>query len=183
MVLKKIKKIYNKLFRTKNNYLTKDNEKINIHSSVKIYPNVVFNTEYGGFIKVGSHTELLNGVLLMTYGGSIEIGNNCSINPYTVLYGHGGLKIGNNVLIAGHCLIIPANHKFDKLAIPINAQGESRKGIIIEDNVWIGSGCQILDGVIIRTGAIIAAGAVVNKNVEKNCIVGGIPAKLIKVRT
>jgi len=147
-----------------------------------VYPRVVLDTIGGGSISVGEKTELLYGVLLMTYGGNIKIGSHCSINPYTVLYGHGNLTIGNNVLIAGHTLIIPANHKFDNLDIPINKQGETKKGIVIHDNVWIGSGCRILDGVTIGEGAIIAAGAVVNKNVAPNTIVGGVPAKLLKTR-
>jgi acetyltransferase-like isoleucine patch superfamily enzyme len=119
----------------------------------------------------------------MTYGGIIEIGSNCSINPYTIIYGHGlGTKIGNNVLIAGHCMIIPANHNFSHTDVPINKQGINSKGIIIEDDVWIGSGCQILDGITIGKGAVIAAGAVVNKSVEPYNIVGGVPAKIIGKR-
>jgi acetyltransferase-like isoleucine patch superfamily enzyme len=100
------------------------------------------------------------------------------------LYGHGkGLVIGNNVLIAGHCLIIPANHIFTRKDIPINKQGTESKGIIIEDDVWIAAGCQILDGVTIGKGAIIAAGSVVNKSVDAYSIVGGVPAVFIKSRT
>lgn len=177
-----------KLLKRINFFLKEKFRKANInnvvvHPSVKIYPQVVLSTEYGGSIKIGKSSEVLYGVICMTYGGSIEIGENCSINPYTVLYGHGGLKIGNNVLIAGHCLIIPANHKFENLNIPINSQGESRKGIIIEDNVWIGAGCRILDGVTIGSGSIVAAGAVVNNNVPENSIVGGVPAKIIRTRS
>jgi acetyltransferase-like isoleucine patch superfamily enzyme len=119
----------------------------------------------------------------MAYGGCITIGDNCSINPYTVLYGHGkGLVIGSNVLIAGHCLIIPANHVFARTDITINKQGTASKGIIIEDDVWIGAGCQVLDGVTIGKGAIIAAGSVVNKSVDAYTIVGGVPAGFIKNR-
>lgn len=175
MVFKLIKKIRSK-------FSIKKNINVSVHSSVKIYPNVVMNTEYGGKISIGKNCELLYGALLMTYGGDITIGECCSINPYSVLYGHGNLTIGNNVLIAGHCLIIPSNHNFSDITKPINRQGETRKGIIIEDNVWIGSGCRILDGVRIGQGAIIAAGAVVNKDVLPNTIVGGVPAKLIKTR-
>ena len=165
-------------------YFKKRKDKINLnsHKTVRVFDNVVFNTEYGGCISIGEKTELLYGVLLMTYGGNITIGKNCSINPYTVLYGHGNLTIGDNVLIAGHCLIIPANHIFEDIRRPINSQGETRMGIILEDNVWIGAGCRILDGVTIGTGAVVAAGAVVNKNVSPNTVVGGIPAKLIKNR-
>ncbi len=179
MVVKLFKKVYSKLkSKTKKEF----NENVKLYKSVKVSPNVIFDTKYGGKIEIGSDTEILYGVLILTYGGNIKIGKNCSINPYTVLYGHGNLTIGDNVLIAGHCLIIPANHKFENLDVPINKQGEIRKGIIIEDNVWIGSGCRILDGVTIGTGSIVAAGAVVNKNVEPYTVVGGVPAKEIKKR-
>lgn len=177
MVLKVLKKI-KLFFKNKDN----DNPNVIIHPSAKIYPNVIMNTEYGGKIYIGKNCEILNGVLLMTYGGNIIIGDNCSINPYTILYGHGNLTIGDNVLIAGHCLIIPSNHIFSDINSPINQQGLTKKGIVIENNVWIGAGCRILDGVRIGHGAIVAAGAVVNKTVMLNTIVGGVPAKLIKTR-
>ena len=126
----------------------------------------------------------MKGVVLMTYGGSIRIGDRCSINPYTVIYGHGrGVEIGNDVLIAAHCVIVPFNHNFDDLQIPINAQGYTSKGIRICDNVWIGSGARILDGVRIGSGAVVAAGSVVNRDVGENEIVAGIPAKCIRKRS
>ena len=148
-----------------------------------LHPTVSFDTSIGGSINLGTDNHILNGCLLMTYGGTISIGNNCSINPYTILYGHGkGLVVGNNVLIAGHCMIIPANHNFSRSDIPINKQGTNSKGIIIEDDVWIGAGCKILDGVTIAKGTIVAAGSVVNQSTEPFSIVGGVPAKLIKKR-
>lgn len=174
-MVRKLKKWIKKITKKKVNSLF-------IDPKVKIYPNVVLNTEYGGTITIGEKSELLHGVILMTYGGNIVIGDKCSINPYTILYGHGNLTIGNNVLIAGHTLIIPANHIFTDVNRTINVQGLTMKGIIIEDDVWIGAGCRILDGVTIGKGAIVAAGAVVNKTVEPYSIVGGVPAKLIKNR-
>lgn len=149
----------------------------------RIHADCVFDTSSGGQIILGSNNELLNGCLFMTYGGNISVGSGCSINPYTIIYGHGaGTVIGNNVLIAGHCMLIPANHVFSRTDIPINQQGTRSNGIIIEDDVWIAAGCQILDGVTIGKGSIIAAGSVVNKSVEPYSIVGGVPAKLIKRR-
>jgi len=120
--------------------------------------------------------------MLLTYGGYIEIGDYCNINPFAILYGHGGLKIGNNVLIAAHTVIIPANHTFNDKNQLIRSQGDTKKGIIIEDDVWIGSGCQILDGITIGKGAIIGAGSVVTKDVEPYSVVAGVPSKLIKRR-
>jgi acetyltransferase-like isoleucine patch superfamily enzyme len=160
----------------------RSNTNVIIGNGTRISSNVVIETPYGGEIKVGDNCELLTGVILMTYGGKIEIGDRCSINPYTILYGHGGLKIGNDVLIAGHTMVIPANHIYTNRNRTINSQGLICKGIIIEDDVWIGGGCRILDGVTIGKGSIIAAGAVVNKSVEQYSIVGGVPALVLKKR-
>jgi acetyltransferase-like isoleucine patch superfamily enzyme len=184
-----IHKIYQSVnqyrFRLRRKYFSfKGN--IKVDKSTIIYPMVVIDNDSGipgGKVEIGAGSEILYGVCLMTYGGVISIGARCSINPYTVIYGMGkGTIIGNDVLIAGHCLIVPGNHNFSESTKRINEQGWNSKGIIIKDNVWIGSGCRILDGVTIDSGAIVAAGSVVNKNVEKNTIVGGVPAKLIKNR-
>lgn len=147
-----------------------------------VCPSAKLDIVHGGQISIGENTEILSGVILMTYGGKISIGKNCSINPYTILYGHGDLVIGDNVLIAGQCMLIPANHRFERLDIPINQQGVSSKGIIIEDDVWIAGGCQILDGVVIGKGSIVAAGSVVTKSIEPYSIVAGIPAVVKKMR-
>ncbi|PZE18295.1 acyltransferase [Putridiphycobacter roseus] len=136
----------------------------------------------GNHIVIGNSCEILKGVFIFSNGGDISIGNNCSINPYCIIYGFGKTTIGNNVLIAGATMIIPTNHKYEDLEKNINDQGLISKGITIEDDVWIGHGCTILDGVHIGRGAIIAAGSVVTKSVEEYSIVGGIPAKLIKNR-
>jgi acetyltransferase-like isoleucine patch superfamily enzyme len=120
--------------------------------------------------------------MIMSYGGDIEIGNDCSINPFRVLYGHGGLKVGNSVRIASHTVIVPGNHTFENLNIPIRCQPETRLGIIIEDDVWIGAGCKILDGVRIGRGCVIGAGSVVTSNLEEYSIAVGVPARVIRNR-
>lgn len=159
------------------------NKNISIQNGNRIYSQAKFITNYNGQIIIGNNNEFLFGICLVTYGGSIKIGNNCSINPYTVIYGHGkGTTIGDNVLIAGHCMIISSNHNFGNKDVPINQQGETSRGIIIEDDVWLGAGVKILDGVTIGKGSIVAAGSVVNKNIEPYSIYAGVPAKKIKTR-
>ncbi len=133
-------------------------------------------------IIIGDHSSVAPYALLMTKGGNIEIGAHCTINPFCVLYGHGGLRIGNGVRIATGTVIITTNHVFADPSVPIYRQGVVSKGICIEDDVWIGANCTILDDVCIGQGAVIAAGAVVNKDVEPYSVVGGVPARLIKRR-
>jgi len=136
----------------------------------------------GGEINIGDRTIIDRGTILRAYGGSIIIGADCSINPLCVLYGHGGLIIGNGVRIATQSVLIPSNHIFSNQDIYIFKQGESMRGISIEDDVWIGAGAKILDGVIIGKGCIIAAGSVVNKELMPYGVYAGIPAKKIKQR-
>ena len=158
------------------------NKSIKIGSGTFIHVTATIEIVNGGTVKIGNNCQILNGVVLITYGGNINIGDNCIISPYTIIYGLGGAMICDDVLIAGHTIVVPDNHIFDDIMAPINKQGSKQIGIKINSNVWIGHGCSILDGVEIESGAIIAAGSVVNKNVASNTIVGGVPIKLIKER-
>jgi len=160
-----------------------EHRNIKIGQQVFLHGKATISSRGQGRIEIGDACHIHAHAMLVAQGGSIKLGQRVSINPFCILYGHGGLTIGNNVLIASHCTIVPANHRFEELHKPINQQGETRQGITIEDNVWIGSHVTILDGVTIGTGSIIAAGAVVTKNVAPYSVYGGVPAKLLKQRT
>ena len=136
-----------------------------------------------GQLEFGENCQIMPRCIIASYGGSITIGNNVSINPYSLIYGHGGLVIGDNTRIAGHTVIIPANHIFSSTKLTISSQGIECRGISIGNDVWIGAGVMILDGVTIGDGAVIAAGSVVNKCVESYSVYAGVPAKKIKDRS
>lgn len=136
----------------------------------------------GGVISVGENTSLEIGVILRAYGGEIKIGSDCTINPYSVIYGGGGLVIGNGVRIAAHTVIVPSNHNFSDPGKWIHEQGHSGEGIVIEDDVWIGAGVSVLDGVVIKKGTVVGAGSVVTKSTEPYSVVVGVPARKISSR-
>ena len=136
----------------------------------------------GPQIRIGDACRIFPGAIIDSYGGHVTLGRNCSVNPYALLFGHGGLAIGDNVRIAPHCVIVPANHVFDDPDQLIYSQGETRLGITIEGDVWLGAHAVVLDGTHIGEGAVIAAGAVVSRDVEPYTVVGGVPARLIKRR-
>ena len=80
-------------------------------------------------------------------------------------------------------MIFAFNHSIDNINTPTIKQDYYDDDVIIGDDVWIGAGSIILSGVTIGKGSVIAAGSVVTKNISKNSVVGGIPAKLIKKRS
>ena len=125
-------------------------------------------------------------VKIKTVGGSgdVIIDEGSYINSGTVIYSGNGVQIGKKVLIAANCTLAPVNHEFKSRDIPIRDQGfrPSKGGIIIEDDVWLGSGVVVLDGAHIRQGAIVAAGTVVKGEVPAYAIVGGNPLKVLKYR-
>jgi acetyltransferase-like isoleucine patch superfamily enzyme len=157
---------------------------IKIGNQVSVHANVTITcADEFSQINIGSNTVIKPYSMVMTYpGGTISIGKNCSINPFCILYGHGGLMIGDNVRIAAQVIFIPANHNFSRADISITEQGITRGGIIVGNDVWIGAGAKILDGVIIGDGVVIGAGSVVTKSIISNSVVAGVPAKIIAKR-
>lgn len=179
-----ILKIVNKeiLDNSKKYKITGSNNNLILGNNVSIRDGVEFEC-LNGAINIGDDCFILQNSKILCYGGDINIGNNVSVNPFCILYGHGGLTIGNNVRIANSSIFIPSNHNFDRTDIPIWHQGETSKGIVLEDDIWIGSNVKVLDNVKISKGIIVGAGSVVTKSLDKEYgIYAGVPAKFIKYR-
>lgn len=131
-------------------------------------------------IEIKENAEIQDYVIIRTYHNPVKIGANSQINPFTVIYGGSGVFLGDNVMIAPHCMIAAGDHDFKQTDTPIRFAGTLTKGpIIIEDNVWIGANCTITDGVKIGKDAVVAANSVVTKDVAPYDIVGGAPAKVL----
>ncbi|MBK0347734.1 sugar O-acetyltransferase [Aerococcaceae bacterium zg-ZJ1578] len=110
-------------------------------------------------------------------GKNIKIGKNVFINSGCKFQDQGGIELGDGTLVGHNVVMATLNH---------NLSVEKRGNLIpapikIGRNVWIGANATICQGVEIGDGAVIAAGAVVTKNVEKNTVVGGVPAKILRV--
>lgn len=140
----------------------------------------------GSRIEIGDATVVDSFVKIKPAGGTgdVVIGPRCVINAGCVLYTGHGIRIGANVLIAANCTLAPTNHEWRDRTIPIRDQGfrPGKGGIIVEDDVWIGCNSALLDGAIVRQGAIIAAGSVVTGEIPAYAIAAGSPAKVIGER-
>ncbi|MDX2321303.1 MAG: sugar O-acetyltransferase [Moritella sp.] len=116
---------------------------------------------------------------LCEYGKTISIGNDTFINMGVTMLDNAPIKIGNNVLIGPstqfytptHSLDHQRRRKWEVQCLPI----------VVQDDVWIGGNVVICQGVTVGARSVIAAGSVVTKDVAPDTLVGGMPAKLIKI--
>lgn len=141
-------------------------------------------------ITLGDNTYVMHGSVLHVYNfrnlphAFIRVGKDSLIGEYNVLRGQGGITIGDRVYTSPFVQLLAVNHVYSNPNIPMVDQGITAEGIVVEDDVWIGSGAIITDGVKVGRGSVIAAGAVVTKDVPPHCVVGGVPARVLKdIRT
>lgn len=113
----------------------------------------------------------------------LRIGDNVSINRGCNISAFGGLTIGNDVSIAHSTSILTSEHGFSDPSRPIKEQPVRYAAVTISNNVWIGARVCILAGVMLPSGTIVGAGAVVKRSLGKeNCTIGGVPAQVIRER-
>lgn len=113
--------------------------------------------------------------------GDVVIGPGSHLNSGCVVFCGNGITIGAGVLIAPNCTFAPSNHEYGRRDIRISEQRfkPSRGGIVIEDDVWIAANCVVLDGAVIRRGAVIGAHSLVRGEIEPYSINVGIPTRRI----
>ena len=141
----------------------------------------------GTLIEIGPGVTIDSFVKIKPAGGSgnLIIGEGSVINSGCVLYTGNGIVIGKNVLIAANTTLAPTNHAYADPVANIRDQGfqKSRGGITIEDDVWIGAGCILLDGAYVPRGCVIAAGTVIRSKLpESMAVYAGNPPRVIKKR-
>jgi acetyltransferase-like isoleucine patch superfamily enzyme len=139
-----------------------------------------------GAISIGARATVALGAIIQ---GNVILGDDASVQAYSVLVGYGGremptgrIRIGNGVRIAPHVMMIAANHVFSDPDRPIHDQGLDHAPITIEDDVWIGGRVNVVAGITIGRGSVIGAGAVVTKDVPPYSIAVGVPARVVKSR-
>lgn len=115
-------------------------------------------------------------------GYGLKMGNNSSIGPFGFVGCSGKIEIGDNVMIGPRVSLFAENHNFGDVDSSIKSQGVNNKGIVIEDDCWIGSGVIILDGVTIGHGSIIGAGTLVTKDIPPESVVLDKRNKVIRSR-
>ncbi len=136
-----------------------------------------------GSVDIGANATVDEFALLDTQeNGRIVIGRGSAIGPFLVIYGSGGVILGENCSIAGQSMIVSSTHTVGDTTMPIRAQGYSAKAILIEDDVWLGANCTVLPGAIIGRGTIVGANSLVRGTLPPMVVAVGSPARAIRQR-
>jgi hypothetical protein len=131
---------------------------------------------FGRFVWIGDGTKIRCHEGVVEIGEKTVMGQECTISAYQ------RVRIGEQCVIADRAMFIDFDHGVVEVERPIRAQGIYKRDVEVGNNVWIGYGACILRGVSVGDNAVIGTNAVVAKDVPANAIVGGVPARIIRMR-
>jgi acetyltransferase-like isoleucine patch superfamily enzyme len=159
--------------------------KISIGERVSIDDDVLLDASGAGEegISLGDGAIVSRSCVIQGKTGPVMIGNRADIGCNCIFSSVSGIEIGQSTLIAGHCYIGGGRYRSDRLEIPMMDQGMYSEGpVILGDDVWLGAGVIVLDGVRIGKGSIIGAGSVVTREIPEYSVAVGVPARVIGAR-
>ena len=150
---------------------------IEVGASCYIAPSASVTGWPGRSLRLGDHCYVAANAYVTD---QVHLGNHCTLNPYVTM--RGSIKGGDGIRIGAYACLMGFNHGFADTERPIWKQPHTSKGIVLGDDIWIGAQVTVLDGVKVGSHTILAAGAVVTKDVPDYAIVGGNPARVIRMR-
>jgi acetyltransferase-like isoleucine patch superfamily enzyme len=131
---------------------------------------------FGRFVWIGDRTKI------RCHEGEVEIGHKTVIGQECTISAYQRVTIGEQCVIADRAMFIDFDHGVVEVERPIRLQGIYKRDVEIGSNVWIGYGACILRGVRVGDNAVVGTNAVVTKDVPANAVVGGVPARVLRMR-
>jgi acetyltransferase-like isoleucine patch superfamily enzyme len=131
---------------------------------------------FGRFCWIGDGTKIRCHEGVVEIGPKTVFGQECTISAYK------RVRIGEQCVIADRAMFIDFDHGVVEVERPIRHQGIYKRECVIGSNVWIGYGACFLRGVHVGDNAIVGTSSVVTRDVPANAVVGGVPAKVIRMR-
>jgi acetyltransferase-like isoleucine patch superfamily enzyme len=147
-----------------------------------ICPKVHLEIDPGATLSIGRWAWLGHGCKVRVHEGEASIGAKSVIGQECTISAYQHVSIGRECIVADRVMLIDFDHGVTEVDRPIRAQGIYKRDVRVGHNVWIGYGACILRGVTVGENSVIGTSAVVTKNVAPNSVVGGSPARVIRMR-
>jgi acetyltransferase-like isoleucine patch superfamily enzyme len=133
-------------------------------------------------VELGRWSWVGHGCKIRSHEGSVSIGAKTVLGQECTISSFQHVSIGRECVIADRVMLIDFDHGMVEVERPVRLQGIYKRDVHVGNNVWIGYGACILRGVIVGDNAVIGTNAVVTKDVPANAVVGGVPARIIRMR-
>ncbi len=145
-------------------------------------PGVKFEIGPGATVRLGRWSWIGHGCKVRVHEGELSIGAKSVLGQECTISAFQHISIGRECIVADRVMMIDFDHGMVEVERPIREQGIYKRDVHIGHNVWIGYGACLLRGVSVGDNAVIGTSSVVTANVPANAVVGGIPAKVIRMR-
>jgi acetyltransferase-like isoleucine patch superfamily enzyme len=145
-------------------------------------PRVTLQIGRRGRIELGRWSWLGHGTKIRCHEGLVSVGAKTVLGQECTISAFQHVSIGRECVIADRVMMIDFDHGVVEADRPVRLQGIYKRDVRVGNNVWIGYGACILRGVTIGDNAIVGTSAVVTKDVPANAVVGGIPARVLRMR-
>jgi len=147
-----------------------------------ICPDVTFEIGKDAKVHLGRWSWIGNGCKIRAHEGEVIIGAKTVFGQECTISAFQHISIGRECILADRVMLIDFDHGAAEVDRPIRAQGIYKRDVRVGHNCWIGYGACILRGVTVGDNTIIGTNSVVTKTVPENAIMGGAPAKVLRMR-
>lgn len=147
-----------------------------------ICPDVTFEIGPEAVVRLGRWSWIGNGCKIRSHEGEVDIGAKTVLGQECTISSFQHVSIGRECILADRVMLIDFDHGTVEVDRPIRQQGIYKRDVHVGHNVWIGYGACILRGITVGDNAIVGTNAVVTKDVPDNGVVGGSPARILRMR-
>ncbi len=147
-----------------------------------ICPGVKLEIGKNAVLRMGRWSWIGHGSKIRVHEGEVSIGSKSVMGQECTISCYQHVSIGRECIIADRVMLIDFDHGVVEVERPIRLQGIYKRDVRVGSNVWIGYGACILRGVSVGHNSIVGTNSVVTKDVPENAVVGGVPARVIRMR-
>jgi acetyltransferase-like isoleucine patch superfamily enzyme len=147
-----------------------------------ICPGVHLEIGRGATLRIGRWAWIGDGSKIRVHEGEVAIGAKTVMGQECTISAYQHVEIGRECIVADRVMLIDFDHGVVEVERPIRLQGIYKRDVRVGHNVWIGYGACILRGVTVGDNSIVGTNTVVTRDVPKNAVVGGSPARVIRMR-
>ena len=145
-------------------------------------PGVKFEIGPDAVVRLGRWSWIGHGSKIRAHEGEVSIGAKTVMGQECTISAFQHVSIGRECIVADRVMLIDFDHGVVEQERPIRLQGIYKRDVAVGHNCWIGYGACILRGTTIGDNAIVGTSTVVTKDVPANAVVGGVPARVLRMR-